>query len=236
MDMKHRNTIIRIALIILLVIAAVYGVTRIKHAPPPANVVQSIDRHLTQAQYGSLVQQLQDAEKKLKDLAWNASREDRFRALTDVASQHYALGNLAQARSFYEEAAKIFPDNPVPWQELYTIDMDMHDYVAARDAISRAISLNPGSVSNWRSKITVEQTYLNVTGDALENLYREAIAKTNGFVDFIATYASILEDHGKLREARDQWQRAASAAPTNELYTLYKQALDRVDAKLKQQK
>ncbi len=215
---------------ILVIIAIAVGIFWWQKNQP--KLVKHLDRHLNAAQTELLQKQLDQAKQALKNLPKDATDKDKFLAYIQVAAQNFALGNLVESRSAYESAAKAVPDNPTPWEELYEVEINMQDYQAANKSIDKAIELNPSRVPSWQAKLTVEQTYLKAPEDQLETIYKQAIDKTN-FVEFIATYADLLSQHGKLSESRDYWKRAVELAPTNDLYQSYNQSLQAVEAKLK---
>jgi tetratricopeptide (TPR) repeat protein len=213
--------------VVVLAVASVLIIRGLGHS----KFIDYKDRHLDTATRSSLEKQLQDAEQHLQNLPGNAKPEDKFLAYTQVGAQYFTLGELAKARSSFETAAKILPDNPSVWQELYQVEVEMQDYQSALASIDKALVINPSNISDWRSKLTLEQNYLKVSGDKLEAVYKEAIDKTQ-LVDFMATYADLLEQDGKPGEALNYWQKAMDHAPTNELYNSYRQSLEALQKKM----
>lgn len=160
------------ALVIIILAAAVAG-AYLWHPWAP-RLVQTKNLQLSQSQRTALEQQLKQAEQKLNNLSKDpANANEHFVAYMQVGAQQYALGLLADARRSYEAAAKLFPDNPTPWQELFPVEVDMQDYKAAETSINKALALNPHSLENWKNKIKLERDYLHIPGNQLEEIVKQ---------------------------------------------------------------
>jgi len=73
---------------------------------------------------------------------------------------------------------------------------------------------------------------MQASNEELNNLYREALDKTNNGVDIITSYAIFLETTGDLQGALDKWKQATVSNPTNK--SVYATHIKRLEALIKQ--
>ncbi len=209
MNKKH----IIIGLVLLAIVAGgVFMVFNKKAGAPKQQFVSYKDPGLTTEEKAGFQKKLAELEGQLKDAKDDNSK---FKLIMQIGIQHYALGEYALAQERYNAASKILPDNPTVWSELYVVENVMGDYVSARTHILKAIELNPASAQYWRWRIDIEKDHFSPAPAIVEDLYAQALSKTNENVEILAMQARYYESVNKVGAAIDVWKRLKVVDPSN---------------------
>lgn len=204
-----------ISLIIFVIVLAVVGVYIYLHLDKnnfrSGNIISYKDPGLTQQEKDLFSQKIEELKKQLSTVK---DDQEKFKLNMQIGFQYYGLGEYGLARKQYLIASKILPENPTAWAELYVIENAMQDYKNAKTHILKAISLDPSSSQYWRWRIDLERQGLAASTKTLDQLFTEALGKTNNSVDIITLYAKYLEEQkNDLRSAIMQWRKAAELNP-----------------------
>ena len=110
---------------------------------------------------------------------------------------------------------------------MYSVTLEQGDYDSAKQAILKAINLNPQVPDLWNKYIGLTLERLNGAPSEIEGLYKEALLKTKNNPDILVQYGQFLEKQGKIKEAIIQWQEALKQQPNN---TDYQKEVKRLQA------
>lgn len=214
--------------VVALIAGGIFLKTRTQTSVPVQNFVSYKDPGLTADEKAVFQKKITELETALKDAK---DTNTKFKLTMQIGIQHYALGELALAKEQYMIAAKILPDNPTVWSELYVVENAMTDYQSARAHIQKAIDLNPASPQYWRWKIDLEKDHFSPTPKMIEDLYTEALAKTNNSAEILSLEARYFETIQRYTDAMDIWKHLKEVNPSES--TVYDQEIKTLQAKIK---
>ena len=167
----------------------------------------------------------------LESMLKNATNDDdKYNIYLSIGQNEYALGHLQDSKDALESAIAIKPNEPAAYENLFNTQVDMKDNVGAERSIKKAIDLRPDSTEYWRRYIQFEQGVMHRNSNDLNQLYLDALKKTDNSVDIITVYAQYLESIGDLASARQYWQKAIIANPTGK--STYQKEIDRINKTL----
>ncbi len=177
-------------------------------------------------------QRLAASEKALTELKSDADNTTKFNAHMNVANAKFSLGFYAEARSEYEQALMFFP-NDADTLHIYSTGLAaMKDYKAALAAILKAIDQNPKNPDFWKWRIALEKDHFNSDNGYINDLYVQALNKTENEISMVTAYAKFAESIGNLQVALDYWQKAIIIEPVKKSF--YQPEVDRLKKLLKQ--
>jgi len=191
-------------------------------ARPVNNFIEEKDPGLTAEERSIVENRLNEAQKKLTEVT---TIEEKFSAQMQIGFGQYGLGKYKEAKESFLEAADLEPDNYVVYVALYQVELDMKDNQSARKSIKKAISLKEGNPDLWRKYIQLEAERFSASHNKLNDLYLEALAKTNSHLDIETLYAQFLEKSGDLKSALDVWKKVYEQMPD----PLYLQEIERLE-------
>lgn len=143
-----------------------------------------------------------------------------------IGFQYYALGEYLNAEKYYIEAEKYDFSSPAPYLALHQLYIDMNAKDEALIAIDTAIKLRPATPDYWKRKILLMQEKFNAPNSELDNLYQEALTKTENYIDIITAYAGFLEKTGNTQNAIEYWQKAEEENPDQK--SIYEKEIERL--------
>jgi tetratricopeptide (TPR) repeat protein len=195
---------------IILVAAAIGGWLIYRKNNPEQHFIDYQDPKLEQAQLQPFLDRIKEADKKLAELPKDKKNSaDHYQILLTLGSEYYPIGEYKKALDNYEAAVKMFPNEPVPYYAMATIDDARHDYQGSLAHINRAIELAPTNPDYWKFKISLLRDRLRESPDVLNALYLQALNSTKEHTDIITEYARFLSDvKGDLAGAVQYWKKA----------------------------
>ncbi len=204
-----------ISAVVFTVIIAAGGVWWTLHmratSSSSSNFISYKDRGLTAEEKAVYQSKVVELKEQLK----NATNDnEKFKLTMQIGIQHYALGEFTLAQERYLTAAKILPDNPTVWSELYIIENARGDYASAKKHIEKAIELNPASAQYWRWRIELEKDQFSPDSESMNSLFSQALANTNNSVEILAIQARYFESIGSNNAAIDTWKRLKEVNPS----------------------
>lgn len=225
----------KIILVLIIIILVIYGAVFLnkKDDVPDDVLIDSVfitekDSKLTEEERKIVEDKLADIQKKIVEIE-DGNDKERYNLIMQLGFQKNVLGKLAEARDAFLKAAKIQPEDYTAPIALFHIYADMGDNQSARESIKKAIQLQPEKADSWRQYIQFEKERFGATNEKLEEIFLEAMAKTNSSVDIITVYAQFLEEKGDLQGAIEQWEKAIAAFSQNK--DLYQQEISRLKSK-----
>ena len=212
MNLSKKVIIFMVSVVIVLGIG---GVWYWKHASSPASegskFISYNDPKLTDAEKTVFTGKINEYEKKLAEAK---TKDEQFTYSVQVGAEYYGLGEYEKARNKYLSASELLPDNPTSWAELAVVETAMTDYASAYGHIRKALEINPASSQYWRRLIGLKKDNMGASDVEMENLYAEALTKTNKNADIIGLHAIFLEERKKdLPGALAEWRLANSVNP-----------------------
>lgn len=209
--MNKKSLVLGLVLVVILVAGGVYMAYNKPKDLPKQQFVTYKDPGLTAEEKAVFQSKITELEAQLKD-----AKDDntKFKLTMQIGIQHYALGEYTLAHERYMAATKILPDNPTVWSELYVVENAMGDYEGARSHIEKAIELNPASAQYWRWRLDIERDRFNPTANTIEDLFVQALAKTNDNVEILAMQARYFENANKIPAAIEVWKRLKEVNPS----------------------
>lgn len=224
----RRNFIIIGALVVIILLVG-FGSVYYKHYKYDKNLIHSKDTGLTNDEKQVFINHYNDDLNKLRDKS--ISKDEQYRLYVDIGLQYYVLGDYDNARKYLLMAKPLFPDNIEAYNQLFSVDNAMHDYMAAQQDIDKALSISRTDAQLWRNKIDLEKQYFNPTQDQVKDLYNQALTATADNIDIITVYAQYLESINDLQGAVTEWKDAITKNPSST--ALYQAEIDRIQAKLR---
>lgn len=226
----------KIILVLIIIILVIYGAVFLNKKddkPNDASVnltfITVKDSNLTEEEKRIIEDKVADIQKKIAEIE-DGNDKERYNLIMQLGFQKNVLGKLAEARDAFLKAAKIQPEDYTAPIALFHIYADMGDNQSARESIEKAIQLQPEKADSWRQYIQFEKERFGATNEKLEEIFLEAMAKTNSSVDIITVYAQFLEEKGDLRGAIEQWKKAIAAFSQNK--DLYQQEISRLESEI----
>ena len=211
----------------LLIVGGFVGYNQWNKYKKQTSFIQEIDRNLSPEDRKVYEDRLVEAEKYIAEAQDNQAKSD---ALIYKAVQLSGLGQLALARDVFLEAVDINPENYNIYVHLYQVYFEMGDYKHAVSSIKKSLELKPNNPDAWKKYILLEKEKSKLSNGEINDLYFQALQKTLGHVDIHTSYAVFLEEIGNLEWAKDHWQKAIAAYPTNRV--IYEAEIARLDQKM----
>jgi tetratricopeptide (TPR) repeat protein len=227
MDKKAKVGII----VCVLLVLGFAGYAAYKKGNEHSSFVKEINRNLSAADRKTFEDRVADTKQKLAD---SKTDDEKFGWEMQLGYNLEALGSLSDAQKAFEDAIKLKPDDFTGYSGLFQVQQDRADYNGALQSISTAIEKNPTDPGIWKKYALLEMEHLNASNDTISSLYSEALVKTNNNIDIVTTYADWLQKTGNLQAAKEYWQKAITANPTNK--KIYQTQIDKINQQLKTQK
>lgn len=220
------------AIIIVLAIAGIAHYNKIKNNNEKSQsaFITEKDPKLTEEERKIVEDNLADIEKKLEE-AKDATDKEKYDFTMQLGFQKNVLGKLAEARDAFLAAVEIQPENYTAPLALFHAYLAMGDNDSALASIKKAIELRSENAELWRQYIMLEKERFGATNEKIQEIYSEALIKTNSSVDIITVYAQFLEEKGDLQGAIEQWKKAIAAYPQSE--ALYQGEVARLEGLIK---
>ena len=193
-------------------------------AQKQANLIQEIDRNLTEEDIQIYQDRLIEAEKYIVEAT---NDQDKHDALIYKAVILQGLGKLAQARDVFLEAAELVPENYNVFVHLYQVYLEMNDYEQAEKSIQKSLELQPNNPDAWKKYIILERERFDRQQSEIRKLYLEAEEKTKPNTDILTDYATYLESIGDTDTAIEYWRKAQKAQPED--YEIYNAEIKRLE-------
>lgn len=170
---------------------------------------------------------LAENQGKLLALGDSVNIVDKTNLLFVISVDYRLLGEYGKAKETLETAMSIDPKNSNIMQTYSSLLSVMGDKSGALSYINKAIELYPLESNYWRWKIDLEKES-GKTGGELENIYKDAIKKTNNDINIVTYYAVFLENEKRYVEAITKWEEAIKIEPS--LKATYQAEIDRLRA------
>ncbi|MBI2356187.1 MAG: hypothetical protein HYV13_03230 [Candidatus Doudnabacteria bacterium] len=175
-------------------------------------------------------QRLSEAQKAVAEINDQTPAEEKFNRYMALGSAKFSLGFYLDAKNAYQQALEVMPNNAFAWQAQSTTLTAMGDYKGALNAIKKAISLDPKQADFWKWQIDLEKDHFQANSDRVDELYGEALSKTDNNINIITAYATFLEQTGDLEGALEQWQKAYEVNTAQR--EVYQAEIDRLQRRL----
>ena len=217
--------------IAVLIFLAVAGYSWYNESNKPAEddkFIKTVERNLSTADRKIFEDRLVEAQNKLTA---SKTDEERFGWQMQIGYNLQALGRLGQAQDAFEQAIRLKSDDYSGLTALFQVQIDRSDNEGALVSIKTALDKSPNNPDLWRKYIQLETEKFNPSNDSLNNLYLEALSKTNDSVNIITVYAQFLEKVGEVTKSIEYWQKAIDANPASK--KLYQTEIDRINKLLK---
>ncbi|MBU3924443.1 hypothetical protein KJ854_00730 [Patescibacteria group bacterium] len=220
------------AIVVVVAIAGIayYNKTENNNEKPQLEFITEKDAKLTADERKIAEDRLADIRKKLEEIK-DATDQEKYSLTMQLGFQKNVLGKIAEARDAFLAAEKMQPENYTAPLALFHAYLAMGDNDSALASIKKAIDLRSENAELWRQYIMLEKERFSATNEKLQEIYSEALAKTNSSVDIITVYAQFLEEKGDLNKAIEQWQKAIAAYPREE--ALYQGEITRLEGLIK---
>ncbi len=213
-----------------ILVALVIGILLTIYVVHQRTIIHSFDPKLSTEQMSQRQTGIDQIRADITKAESNkASKEDRFALYAKLGSELLVIGKLDDARAAYTTAIKLLPGNPVGYQEMFQVQLAMHDYDDAEDTIKKAVKLNPASPNNWVQYISLEKDPLKVTVDKRIKLSEQAQTKTSKADNVMNQYGLLLEEKGDLPRAYAVLRELVLKSPNVHEYSMN---LDRVNVEI----
>lgn len=161
-------------------------------------------------------EQRQDYDSQLRELSVKLDaakvNDEKYTLYTRQGDVLHALGRLSDAKSSYEKAIDLKPDEYIARLGLYQTQLDMNDKKGALKTIKAINIKHPELTEAWFNYIALEKE-LNPDKDNINDAYVNALAKTGNHILIMKEYAKWLEESGNLATAREYWQEILERDP-----------------------
>ena len=147
------------------------------------------------------------------------AKPNDFQALTSLALAFYEMGRLTEAEHLYIEAAKHYPQSPVPWEKLALIYGRRGEIKPAVQAALRAAEAHARqgdiqkAIDNWLKVLRLNPE--NLTAHSRLALVYEKTRRLNQAVEAYLNVAALLQARGKKNEALQAVQHALQLIPNH---------------------
>jgi tetratricopeptide (TPR) repeat protein len=222
------NKKIKIGILICAVLLIVFSV--ISWYVSEHKFVKVKDNHLDPKISGTYQNRLEDLNYSLTV----AKTDDaKFDIEKQIGTEQYLLGLLNDSKQSYEAAINLKPNDYTGYVGLFRTQIDMKDLDGAKLSIAKALSLNSSTVDVWIPDINFEEDVLHSSPVRINDLYVQALSKTNSNIGLMTAYAYFEESQNKFETAKEYWQKALQIDPKNKDYQAQ---FNRLSNLLKQQK
>jgi lipoprotein NlpI len=127
--------------IILLVILAGVGYWAYQRANDNRDLVTFNDPGLTNTENDTFNSRISEVEGKLSQSG--LSEGDRYKLYLDLGANYVVIGKYAEAKTAFESAAALMPDNVVPFKELLILSGKMNDQKGAQKYYDKLVEIDP---------------------------------------------------------------------------------------------
>ncbi len=216
LDKRLKCTIFFTLIAIILLAASFYFKNENKY-------IMYVDRNLSEEHISIYNTKLLEANILLDTAINNNNIEDQYDILNHIGAQYYGLGNLLKAFEYYEKASILIPEKHVSYKELFKVSVEMKNFDDAKTFIKQAVNNNPKNNNSWLMYIQFEGNYFDNSFENLNDLYNEALIKTNRNVNILSKYAIFNESFSNYKIAIDIWEELSKIRPEEDLYQQRKQ-------------
>ena len=129
----------------------------------------------------------------------------------DLAVRHHAAGELAKAKSLYQQVLQVSPNQPKALHLLGVIAHQVNNNDIAVDLIGKALALKPDYAEAYNNLSNVLQAQGKLD-DAVAS-YRKAIAVKPDYAEAYYNLGNVLQAQGKLDDAVASYNKAVAIKP-----------------------
>ena len=129
----------------------------------------------------------------------------------DLAVRHHAAGELAKAKSLYQQVLQVSPNQPKALHLLGVIAHQVNNNDIAVDLIGKALALKPDYAEAYNNLSNVLQAQGKLD-DAIAS-YNKAIAVKPDYADAHNNLGNVLQAQGKLDDAVASYNKAVAIKP-----------------------
>ncbi len=174
------------------------------------------------------------AEELVKNLNPSSTAKDKYGAYTELGAQEYLLGNLLAAKNNFLLALDANYNNIGALNNLFQTEITMNDFVSAKAHIQQALAIDSTLGPLWIRYINFEKEQLKAGSTAVENLYKEALGKTNSNTEVMVGYAQFLETLNRNQEALEILKQVIAMDPEHKAQ--YQSEIDIINKKITDEK
>ncbi len=220
------------SILIFLALGAVLGVEQYKKNQKPndgqAQVLADVDRHLPAGQQKIYTDKIAKAKDYLNSLNRKQAnyQDEQFNAYVYIGQQYFGLGKLGQAKEYFDKALSLRPKDEQAVVGLVNVFQEVGRVSAALELLKNALDINPKNYALWLRYIELREN----SGAAIQEvdqLYQQALDKTENYTDIVTKYAEFQERQGNLNAAIKLWQQAAVQYPQSA--ALYQSEIRRLE-------
>jgi tetratricopeptide (TPR) repeat protein len=213
------NKTARVLLLALgAIIAAILITAGIKYAldrsQEKAQIITQVDPNLSAEAKKLYEQRRDDAKKLVSEINDQTSADEKFNRYIALANAEFSLGNYSESKKWFLEALAVNPKHEGIWHTYSSLLAAMKDYRGALGAVDKAISLKADNSDYWKWKIELLKKY-DYDNEEINDLYTEALQKTDNSINIITAYAVFLEEIGDLQGAKSYWEKAIDVNGAN---------------------
>lgn len=232
--MNKKNIIAVVVIIVLLAAMAVgfwkYQKNYSQKSLPSGLVLADKQRNFTPDQrkiYTDKIVKAKDYLTTLNPKQANFSNE-QFNTYVFIGQQYHGLGEFQKAKEYYDKALAIRPTDEQATVGLSMVLIEAGEKDVAATLLQKALENNPKNYDVWIRYIDLRAT-LGASDQDLDSLYKQALEKTERYIDVVTKYAEFQEKLGKVQEAIELWREAVKLYPDNAaMYNAEIQRLQRI--------
>lgn len=206
------NKVINSWIIFSILIVVGFAVYTVYVGKKEASLVKEVNRDVPFMDRQRMEGELRRAESIV--LNENKTPEEKYFLYIKIGDILNDLGRLNVARKAYENAIDNKSDGVTAYIDLYDVLVEMNDLKAANRNLKKALELNNSSVY-WRKYIEFRKSKLIASPEELNEIYLEALSKTESHISIVVIYARFLEEQGNKQGALDYWRKAKEIDPEN---------------------
>jgi cytochrome c-type biogenesis protein CcmH/NrfG len=202
-----------ILLAIVIVAASGYGAFRHfnKQKNPADYSLQDLNKLTDQQRIKALEDQVNELQAETQQLTKDAAEDVKYPIYIKLAEAQIALGKFKEAL----DSLNAIPQEPKLKNTRMLVDYAQAykgagDAAKALDSANRALAVDDTNATAWLILLESPSKYDNTQ---MNNLYREAIAKTKSNLDIIISYAHFSERIGDKATAIAAWETARNINP-----------------------
>ena len=226
MNENRKQLIISIIVILLIALFIVWlkrdQIAFFKSTP---ELILKAEVNLSQSDRVFVEKRLADNQAKLLELGENATVLEKVNINFMLSADYRLLGEYGKAKELLEQNMMLEPLNSNTKSTYSSLLAVMGDKEGALDYINQAIALFGGETNYWRWKIDLEKES-GISEQKLEEIFKEALEKTDNNLNIVVIYAQFLSEIGKNDEAIKNWEKAIELYPENGF--IYQAEIDRL--------
>lgn len=225
--MKNKNLIISVVIIVVFIAGTILLFSPVgkKLLDHKIELITHVDVNLSASDREFVEKRLANYEKQFSELPENASIIDKVNLYFVMAADYRMLGEYGKAKELLEAAMVIDPKNSNIISTYSSLIAAMGDKETALVYIDKAIELYGAESNYWLWKIDLEKE-LNSSVTNIEQVYKDALTKTDNDLNIVVSYAQFLESQKRYTESISYWEKAITIYPTNK--SVYQAEIERL--------